>query len=757
MRKMISLSIILTGFTAMASQIIYMRQFLTAFYGNELSISFILAGWLIGGVIGSALLGRFADRIGSKIRAFSSCQVLLALFLIAGIVATNFIKIFLGVYPGEIIPLFPIIVMSFVILAPTCILLGFIFSLSCRIYASEFGAAAPGISGVYILEAIGSIIGGAVTSFILIKLFDALHIMVIFALLNIFAALALALFLDNKKSKALFAAVTSFLAIIIAGAWIFGGLETIEKYSLKKQWPGYEVLDSKNSIYGNILIAKCEEGRSLFNNGLRLYTIPDKPHSEEAAHLALLEHPDPKAVLLIGGGIGGLVEEILKHRVERIDYVELDPSIIEISEKNLPESYYKALKDPRVSIKNTDGRLFVKTTKEKYDCVIIHTGDPYTAENNRYYTAEFFNEVKDALEKGGLISFGLTSSDSYMSKSLAEFLRSVYATLKSVFSEVYVIPGETAYFLASDTAGRLTYDYKILEERTKSRSLDTLYVRDYYLFSKLSPEKIAYSEKVMKPGPDAVINHDFRPNSYYYGLIFWTTLFRDSVFSGILRSVTESVIWRTIGIFIILLAVISAMYRRSFKRAALMAVGTGGFSSMAFQILTLLAFQTMHGYLFYEMGIILTAFMAGLALGALFVSNRVRRAGVRYYRILLIAIQGDLIIFPVLLGVIFSKFSPGYLFPILSIIAGSIGGAQFALANNILLGEGRDVPLENYSRAGRVGGLSYGIDLLGSFFGALLTGVFLIPILGIPRTCFAVALINLSVLGLLVFNLSIEE
>ena len=165
---MINISIILTGFTAMASQIIYMRQFLVAFYGNELSISFILAGWLISGAIGSAVLGRFADRIKSGIKAFSLCQILLALFLITGIIATNFIKTFLGVNPGEIIPLFPIIVMSFVILAPICILMGFMFSLGCRIYTSKDSTGATGIGSVYILEASGSIIGGAITSFMLI-------------------------------------------------------------------------------------------------------------------------------------------------------------------------------------------------------------------------------------------------------------------------------------------------------------------------------------------------------------------------------------------------------------------------------------------------------------------------------------------------------------------------------------------------------------------------------------------------------------
>ncbi|MFH0839681.1 MAG: hypothetical protein V1883_01525, partial [Candidatus Omnitrophota bacterium] len=298
MRKAINLSVILTGATAMASQIIYMRELLVVFYGNELSISFILAGWLISGALGSAVFGRFADRIRSNIQAFSLCQIILAYLLIAGIVAVKFIKTFLRVNPGEIIGLFPIIVASFAILAPICILMGFMFSLGCRIYASERSEGARGIGSVYILEAIGSIIGGTVTSFILIKLFDALHIAAIFALLNILMAFALVLFSYNDSRKTSLNApygygllpVTVGLMIIIAAAWFLGGFAKIEKYSLKKQWPGYEVLDARNSVYGNILIAKRGEDYSLFNNGLRLYTIPDKPSSEEAVHLALLEH-----------------------------------------------------------------------------------------------------------------------------------------------------------------------------------------------------------------------------------------------------------------------------------------------------------------------------------------------------------------------------------------------------------------------------------------------------------------------------------
>jgi len=445
-----------------------------------------------------------------------------------------------------------------------------------------------------------------------------------------------------------------------------------------------------------------------------------------------------------------------------VDYVELDPMIISMAEERLPDNYYKALRDPRVAIKNIDGRSFIKTAKDKYDCVIMRLGDPYTAQVNRYYTAEFFNEVKRILKKDGILSFAISSSESYISKALGEFLQSIYATAKKVFKDVLVVPGETAYFLASDTAGYLTYDYKILEDRTRSRALDTQYVREYYLFSKLSPANISYVERVVKgPGERAIrINYDSHPTSYYYGLIFWSTLFKDSLFSRILRSATEPLIWQAIGIFIILLAAASNIYRRSFKRACLIAIMTGGFSSMAFQILILLTFQTMHGYLFYKLGFILTAFMAGLAIGAIFTLSALRRIstpgvenirlGLPYYdRALLMAAQGDFFILSLVLAFVFSRPCPDILFPILSAIAGSIGGSQFVVANKVLTSGRED--------AGRIGGLSYGVDLLGSFFGALLTGVFLIPILGVTKTCIAIALINIAVLSLLALNVRVEE
>lgn len=753
MKKAISFSVILVGFTAMASQIILMREFLIVFYGNEVSIGFILASWLIWGAIGSWILGRIADRVKYRITLFSFCELLLSILLPLSIIAIRSIKSILGVAPGEVIAFFPMVLSSFIILAPTCALLGFMFSLGCRIYETKTDVLAAKIGIVYILEAMGSMIGGLLVSFILIRLLHSIHIMAIFSLLNILAAFFLQLFSKETKPKPFFVTISAMLLIVGISMWLFKGWDSLHQYSLKKQWKGYELLTSRNSIYGNIAVAKRDIQHSFFNNGLHLYTVPDKLTAEEAVHFALLEHSHPREVLLIGGGVGGLLEEILKHPVKKVDYVELDPLIIKMAKEYLPQEDYSFLNEPRVDIKNLDGRFFVKRTAKLYDCVIIHLGDPYTAQLNRYYTVEFFKEVKGILKEGGIISFSVTSSENYISPELGDFLRSIYVSLKEVFEDIKVIPGDTAYFLASTQKGVLTYDFNILMDRARGRKLNIKYVREYYLFSKLSPERVAYIEDSLHRRNGVKINYDFRPISYYYDIIFWASHFRDSLFRKLLKVTTEDRIWKVafgIYAFIFLLGSSRIKNKIAYRKATLMAVMTTGFAEIAFQIVVLLSFQIIYGYVFYKLGLILTSFMIGLTLGGWWIIRIMPR--LKKDLTVFIWTQVSICVYPLILPLFFwwlstskgevtSWLGSNIIFPFLPIIAGFIGGFQFPLANKIYLGKRDEI--------GRVAGLSYGMDLLGACLGALLTGAFLVPLLGIPKTCLVVALMNFTVLLLL--------
>ena len=370
---------VIAGMTAISSQIIFLREFLIVFYGNEISIGIILASWLIWGAAGSLILGYFSDRFKNKIFIFSIAQMALAFILPAVLFAIRLIPKMLGITTGEIIGYYPMMLASFIILGIPCVIMGFIFSLVCSVYEEDEGGAPKHVANVYILEASGALIGGFLVSLILIRVMIPFQILFMLSAINLLSSV----FLQKIGKTFALKKMILFLSIVMLVSVLFftakGGPQYLQRSSLNKLWSGYNVLRSVDTVYGDLTVTSSGEQRSFYENGLHLYTVPDKLGAEESVHFGLLEAPDPKKVLLIGGGVGGLLEEILKHPVESIDYVELDPMIISLAEEVLDEQDSAYITDPRVNIINTDGRFFVKNTDNTYDCVIISLGDPYTA------------------------------------------------------------------------------------------------------------------------------------------------------------------------------------------------------------------------------------------------------------------------------------------------------------------------------------------------------------------------------------------
>ena len=196
MKKPLLFSVICLGFTAMVSQIVFIREFLVVFSGDELSIGIILASWMLSSAIGSLFLRRLVDKLKQKNLTFTLLQIFLTLFLPLGILLVRFIRPILGINPGEILPFYILFFSSFLILIPLCSILGFMFILSCGIYEGKDkpqgnGLAsdsqshkASGISRVYAVEALGSMLGGSIVSLVFIRFFNSLEIMAILSLLN---------------------------------------------------------------------------------------------------------------------------------------------------------------------------------------------------------------------------------------------------------------------------------------------------------------------------------------------------------------------------------------------------------------------------------------------------------------------------------------------------------------------------------------------------------------------------------------------
>ena len=754
LRRTINLSIITAGISAVASQIIFMREFLVVFYGNEISIGIILASWLVWGALGSAVLGRISDRITNEITVFSVLQVALAIIFPLTLVLIRISKLSMGMVTGEIIGYLPMMMVTFAVLAVPCVLMGYMFSLACRMYDKSIDVPGETVARVYIFEALGSFAGGLIVSCFLIRVMPPLAILFMLSFMNLAAALALERYVESAGTRRVSSRITVIILILFSIISVAGGTTLIRARSLQSLWSGFDVLASKDSVYGNVAVTKSGDQRSFYENGLHLYTVPDRMSAEEAVHFALLESSSPKKVLLIGGGVGGLLEEVLKHPVERVDYIELDPVIVSMAREHLRQEDSEILDDPKVKILNTDARTFVKGTKEKYDCIIINLGDPYTAQINRFYTVEFFAEAARLLGEQGVIAFGLTSSANYISNELRDYLNSIYLSLRKVFPEVFMIPGDTVHFIATRAPGSLLRREEELTERLNSRGIKTEYVRDYYLFDRLSQDRVDDFERAMSEGGKVGINRDFKPVSYYYATVFWSTHFDSPGFRKFLRAVTPDKIWGITALLcfgILFLTFISR--RKRSNRTVLLAVMTTGFAEINFQIAVILSFQVIYGYVFYKLGIIITSFMVGLAMGGWIALRTMKhiKDDMKVFR----WIQVSICIYPMILPVLFVWLSgaqskntawlgANIVFPVVPVIAGIIGGMQFPLANRIYLGASREV--------GRVAGLCYGLDLAGACLGALLTAAFLVPVLGIFQVCFLVAIVNAAVLGALLIK-----
>lgn len=154
-------------------------------------------------------------------------------------------------------------------------------------------------------------------------------------------------------------------------------------------------------------------------------------YHEVMIHPPLLMHPNPKRVLIIGGGDGGSIEETLKHKyLTEAVQSELDKEVIEASRKYLSSISKGAFDDPRAKVNYREGRKFLEESTEKYDVIVLDLTDP-TDHSKLLYTKEFYELAVSKLTEGGIISLHLSAWSPFPKVTGA-----IYQTLKSVFPYV---------------------------------------------------------------------------------------------------------------------------------------------------------------------------------------------------------------------------------------------------------------------------------------------------------------------------------
>lgn len=745
--------LILIGFTAVIAQIVLMRELMVVFQGNEMSLGLMLASWLLWTAIGSSALGRLAARTHQLPRLTALLELFVAAALPSAIFFVRGSKVFFEAVPGELLGPGPMILTSLVVLSVFCLVSGGLFAAGSRLYAEKVGTATSiGTSKVYLLEAVGSGLGGILASFVLIRYLEPFEIAALLSLLNLLGAA----WLTNPSGLRRRVVVGTLVAIFAILVFPFG-CRWLQHCSLAYLWRGYHLVATRNSIYGNLAVTQTEGIRTLFENGLVAFNVPDPSAAEEAVHFALLQHPSPKSLLLVGGGVNGSLAEALQYAsLKRVDYVELDPTVLELAQKFFPGEWAPISSDPRVHVHKMDGRLFLKSTDLKFDVVVVNLPDPQTAQLNRFYTLEFFQEVANRLAPSGVFSSQLKAAEDYIGPELAEFLRCIHKTLQGAFPEVLAVPGDTVHFFASPQAGAITVDSGELIARLRARHVHTVYFREYYLPYRMTPDRMVDLESQLRPGPDTRINRDFMPIAYYFDVALWSTRF-NLPYRRVFRTMGQvhfGSLVAALGLVLIgLAAVVSGlpMRQQRVRSSAGFCVAAMGFTLIGLEILLLLAFQAIYGYVYQELAVVISGFMVGMALGSWWAMRsegraKVQKAEQRDCRLLaglqFVAASSSLLLYLLLKTLAASKnpqavfLVSGTLFPLLAVICGLIGGYQFPIASRIFFSrrEGKE------SSPGAL----YALDLAGACVGALVLSTYLIPVFGFEQTGWLMAMVNFA-------------
>lgn len=165
-----------------------------------------------------------------------------------------------------------------------------------------------------------------------------------------------------------------------------------------------EILYNEKSDFQRIMVLDTfEYGRVLtLDNVIQASERDEFIYHEMITHVGLVTHPNPRRVLVIGGGDGGSIREIMKHKkVEKAVHVEIDEKVIEASKKCLP-TFSSGFKDPRVEIRVGDGIKHVAERKNTYDVIIIDSTDPVGPAVG-LFNEDFYRNVYDALKEDGLL------------------------------------------------------------------------------------------------------------------------------------------------------------------------------------------------------------------------------------------------------------------------------------------------------------------------------------------------------------------
>lgn len=714
------------------------REQLIALTGNELSIAVTIAAWILAVAAGSLLLPRFFPQGPFPV---------LGLLIIAGLAAPFQVVLVRALHAwlspfGEIAGPGMMIVLAASGVLPSAAALGALFVALAGL-ARDAGLQRPA-AFVYGLEGLGSAVAGVILGFWLLEEANPVGIAAIAGMPAVTGALYLAARSSGGKRQPRLVASAVAIAVLAASAT---GSRNVDRVTRQAQWEPLKVEATVESKYGNLVVASRDGTYDFFETGALAFTIPDRLYAEEAAHIPLLHHPEPRQVLVVGGAGAGVIGEILKHRsVRNIDYVDIDPVMISAAKDYAPPGWMEGTPTASVRFIFGDAREYIASTRNMYDVLILNVARPTSLQANRYYTAEFFRTAQRIIDRNGLVAVKIAGEGVYVGPQLAALIGTVVDACRAAFPMVTVLPGDYVHILASPGLD-LRAQTELVLERLKRRGIEAAFVNQFVLWDRLSPLKIAEIDSVVAAYASHEVNSDLNPVSFSLAMSIWEReLSGGRVISDLASRLTETRAILAMLVVGLAVAVATAGLRppRRGLVPALVTLYSMGLVTMATQVLTILALQVASGCIYTRIAAVVASFMAGMGLASLYVAVK----GPALIRGGMVApFQAALAVPPVLALAALRALSgaPGgmpaevgdLVFSGISFLTGALGGLTFASVSAQIVHSGVS------ARDGA--SLSYWMDLAGATVAGLATGLVLIPGLGMAGCAWSVAVLSLLV------------
>jgi spermidine synthase len=669
---------VLAGIVTAGTQIVLLREVLSAFLGNELVIGVLLFDWLILTGMGALFARRWTGRLSSRVILPIALGFLLILPPLT-FIGFRFLPL-VAAPPGSMLDIWVFLAGAIVVMSPACLASGAIFSMLVRAAVSS-GVNNPA-GKVYAWEAIGSLTGGALFG---VLLFDLIASQDLLLLLCACAGVAGAAISWQSGERSVAAVILSGVLLLVIGRTVYGA----DRLTLPLRYPGHAILEHHETPFGVLTVTRLGEQTTVFANNIPMLVSGTIANAEETVHLAVVQRPHAPAVLLAGGNPAEIVPEVLKYHGSAVYLLEENSWLRKIEQAYLPYP-----QGERVTSFEGDLRTHLRNMANTYDVIILVSPEPSTLQANRFYTREAAELAHRALRSGGVLCLSLPSSTEYAGDDARRVRAILRNTLAGIFERVLILPVGHDQFLASDSTLRPDIAAAVAEAGVTTSYVNADYIQDDLLAGRSRRLDASLAR-------DVPVNRDAHPVLMLAQIRYWLQYFAAD---------------RWVLMLFCIILVLLLVVRTDRLGVGVMMAGCGG---IVLELMILMIVQVSFGNVYKTSGALIALYMAGLGLGA-FAGGTMKLTPTRYA-----GMQGSLAVALLVAAWVQPGVSSGSTASaaamIIALVLGSFGaGAVFTLSSRKLAQE----PVVGGSRL-------YGWDLLGSAIGALLVGPLLLPLLGV--------------------------